>query len=354
MSFPTRIEKTTPEDSANPSAGAGQIRNLKGFVEDILGITDAATYTAAAMSVSTAGKITLVQDILLTGARVNFGSTTGDSGYGIRDNSGTIEIKHSGGSWIESSVPRGYLFGMTLSNGSIDPYNDIDIAAGECASSDALAADRALLSPGAMTKRLDATWSAGTNQGGRSSSVALGNTTYHVFAIRVGTTDDIGFDTNVTANNLVADHDVTHYRRIGSITRTFGYIPGFLQVGDRFTLELPVLDVQVTAPGTSAAYRTLSVAAGVKVLAIVSVSLTGHATAVNRALLTDPDQDDANPTSIGGQVLTAAGAASRDESVCYVYTDTLGRIRSRCVASDGGVILYITTHGWIDTRGRLA
>jgi hypothetical protein len=29
----------------------------------------------------------------------NFGSTTGTSGYGIRDNAGTIEIKNSGGSW---------------------------------------------------------------------------------------------------------------------------------------------------------------------------------------------------------------------------------------------------------------
>src|SRR5262249_16067506 len=29
----------------------------------------------------------------------NFGSTTGSSGYGIRDNSGTIECKNSGGSW---------------------------------------------------------------------------------------------------------------------------------------------------------------------------------------------------------------------------------------------------------------
>ena len=30
---------------------------------------------------------------------INFNSTSGESGYGIRDNSGTIEIKNSGGSW---------------------------------------------------------------------------------------------------------------------------------------------------------------------------------------------------------------------------------------------------------------
>ena len=40
-------------------------------------------------------------DILVRGANkyINFDSDTGDSGYGIRDNAGTIEIKSFGGSW---------------------------------------------------------------------------------------------------------------------------------------------------------------------------------------------------------------------------------------------------------------
>lgn len=39
--------------------------------------------------------------ILLQGLSryINFGSTFGESGYGIRDNAGVIEIKDSGGSW---------------------------------------------------------------------------------------------------------------------------------------------------------------------------------------------------------------------------------------------------------------
>ena len=34
---------------------------------------------------------------------INFGDTDGTSGYGFRDNGGTVEYKNSGGSW--SAVP---------------------------------------------------------------------------------------------------------------------------------------------------------------------------------------------------------------------------------------------------------
>lgn len=43
------------------------------------------------------------KDILVAGINkyINFGSVSGSSGYGIRDNSGQIQIKHSGGSWSD-------------------------------------------------------------------------------------------------------------------------------------------------------------------------------------------------------------------------------------------------------------
>lgn len=39
---------------------------------------------------------------LLSGSSryLNWGSTAGSSGYGLRDNGGTIEVKNSGGNWI--------------------------------------------------------------------------------------------------------------------------------------------------------------------------------------------------------------------------------------------------------------
>lgn len=45
-------------------------------------------------------------DFLVRGANkyINFNSVTGESGYGIRDNNGTIEVKSSGGSWSTIST----------------------------------------------------------------------------------------------------------------------------------------------------------------------------------------------------------------------------------------------------------
>ncbi len=46
-------------------------------------------------------KLSVYGDVLLEGSSryLNFGTTAGTSGYGIRDNAGTIEFKNSGGSW---------------------------------------------------------------------------------------------------------------------------------------------------------------------------------------------------------------------------------------------------------------
>jgi hypothetical protein len=50
------------------------------------------------LDVSGVGRFT--QGLLLDASQyLNFGSTTGSTGYGIRDNSGTIEYKNSGGAW---------------------------------------------------------------------------------------------------------------------------------------------------------------------------------------------------------------------------------------------------------------
>lgn len=40
---------------------------------------------------------------------LNWGSTSGSSGYGLRDNGGTMEYKNSGGSWAALSTPLGWI-----------------------------------------------------------------------------------------------------------------------------------------------------------------------------------------------------------------------------------------------------
>jgi hypothetical protein len=44
--------------------------------------------------------LTIAGDLALQAdGYINFGATTGSTGYGFRDNTGTLEYKNSGGSW---------------------------------------------------------------------------------------------------------------------------------------------------------------------------------------------------------------------------------------------------------------
>lgn len=80
----------------------------------------------------------------------------------------TIGTLDTTGLGLGSTLP-GHLFGLTLSNGT-DATNDIDIAIGQASSNDAAVADRVLMTrSAALTKRLDAAWAVGTNEGGRDT-----------------------------------------------------------------------------------------------------------------------------------------------------------------------------------------
>lgn len=124
----------------------------------------------------------------------------------------TLSVAVGGGVGI--ALPRAYFADLTLSNGT-DTDHDIDITAGQCRDS-ANSANIDITS--ALTKQIDASWVAGTNQGGLSSSLTLSaSTVYYLHAIIVGGSSDVGFDTSDVAANLVTDHSATAYRLIGQV-----------------------------------------------------------------------------------------------------------------------------------------
>ena len=103
---------------------------------------------------------------------------------------------------------RGYAHGLTLANNVADATNDIDIAVGAAASDDATPT---LLRLGAaLTKRLDANWAVGTNQGGLDTG-AVANDTYHVWLIRRPDTGvvDVLFSLSATAPTMPVSHATT-------------------------------------------------------------------------------------------------------------------------------------------------
>jgi hypothetical protein len=91
---------------------------------------------------------------------------------------------------------------ITISNNATDANNDIDFSAGTFQFSDG--SGQALAT--AMTKRLDATWSAGSGNGGLFSGTKAINTWYYPFAIYNPTTgvSDAGFDVSPSGANIPA------------------------------------------------------------------------------------------------------------------------------------------------------
>lgn len=258
--------------------------------------------------------------------------------------------------WMPVVIPlaaksnAGELYGLTLANNAGDATNDIDFAVGTAR--DAL--DTLDLIGTALTKRLDADWAAGTNQGMRYSGAAITNTTYHLFVIGTlqGLTDYFAYAAS-TDPTAVLPTGYVKYRRIGSILREAGAIVGFVQDGDSFQRKTLKVDVAAaTSEGTAAITRTLSVPLGINVMADIQVDVNNGTGTVAAYLLTDLATTDEAPTSALADLnvtLSTFGALRT-----RVRTNTSAQIRSRCSISGVALATSINTRGWVDSRGRNA
>ncbi|MBS4052678.1 MAG: hypothetical protein KGZ69_15980 [Methylomonas sp.] len=271
-----------------------------------------------------------------------------------------------GANWVaviglasNDSLPKGYISGLVISNNSSDAGHDIDISVGECRdSSDA--ANLAITS--VLTKQIDVNWVAGTNAGGFPSSLSLSaNTVYHFFMIRNSSTSvvDAGFDTSLTAANLLTASSYDQYRRIGSvITNGSNTIIAFKTIesaggGLDFLWTDPPLDVDVTNPGTSAVTRTLSVPTGINVVAKMNVICRSAVAANSSVYLSSLDVNDEASSVTAAPLATVthnASAATDVGAQARVRTNTSAQIRSRQSGSTANTGFKIATLGWEDHR----
>lgn len=240
-----------------------------------------------------------------------------------------------------------------------DAANDIDFEGGTCTSEDAAHATRVLMTGGPSTKRLDAAWVVGTGQGGLDTG-AVGNGTYHVFAIKrmdTGVVDRL-FSLSATAPTLPANY--TKQRRLGSILRLAGANLAFVQYTDEFWLSTPVLDVNATNPGTAAVTRALTVPSGYRVKAYLNTfANSAVGVQVVAFLVSSLDLPDVAPSitvaplgSVLVGVTSPVGGIGQIGGQMQVWTDTSAQVRSRATASGGGEVYRVVTLGWMDRRGR--
>lgn len=195
------------------------------------------------------------------------------------DVSGYVELRYNGTNFLLSPLSSAlnitatnkgltYLNNpITIANNATDANNDIDFTAGNFEFSDK--SNNAVLL--AMTKRLDASWTAGTNQGGLDTGSKANNTWYHCYAIHNPTSgvSDAIFSVNATTPTLPSGY--TKYKYLGSVlTNVSGNIDPFIQKGNYFEWKDAFLDQAGTLAGTI--IHPISVP---PVIVLANISMTG-------------------------------------------------------------------------------
>lgn len=253
----------------------------------------------------------------------------------------------------------GHLFGLTGSQNGTDANNDMDFAAGEAASASASPIIMALAS--AITKRSDAVWAVGTNNGAMDTGTKPTSAWIYWYLIKRPDTGvvDVCCSASPTApsigTNIPAAY--TKYRRIRcSKTDGSGNIVADSQRGDEILWSATVRE-NGGAPyssGTSGALVTLAgVPSGFYVDALMNATFSSS-TDTNGALVNSPDEAD-QATGLGGAGTNVgnmqnAGGGEYASAPLRIRTNTSGQVRHKAGAAGS---LYIFTRGYIDTRGRI-
>ncbi|WP_222031632.1 hypothetical protein [Rhizobium leguminosarum] len=250
---------------------------------------------------------------------------------------------------VSSIIFKGLLWGLTLSNNVTDAANDIDIAVGVAASDASI--PHVLELGSALTKRLDAAWAVGTNQGGLDTG-SIANTTYHIWLIQRSDTGvvDALFSTSATSPTMPTNYD--RKRRIGAILREAGAIAAFKQHGDFFEWTVPAIDVTTVTNGVST-LRTLRVPIGSVVRGSYTVRIANTAGAISGVNHWDPALGSTLPHSAIGYAHMFVNTAVSQAFATHLetMTNTSGQIYNR--ANGAALTSYeLMTEGFWDTRGK--
>lgn len=233
--------------------------------------------------------------------------------------------------------PPGHLHGLTLVRTADDR---IQIQPGSCRDSED-GANLELASP--LTKQIDTgSWAVGNDAGGLGSPVQA-NVWYHVFVIADDEgTIDAGYDTSVTATNLLGQSGYSHYRRVGSV-RTDGSsgIRAFYQIGDTFLWDNPPIDLASgSSPGTNRLETVASIPPDVRTQWLWS-GVYGEGFSTPRELtVSAPDV-----ASFTGGPATL----SRSRLSGRTWTNSSQQVRFR--ENTGAAGYSFATLGWVDSRG---
>ena len=245
---------------------------------------------------------------------------------------------------------------IIISNNATDTNNDIDFTAGIFNFSDG--SGQAVAT--ALTKRLDASWVVGTNQGGLDTGSKANSTWYHCYAIYNPTSliSDFLFSTGATTPTSLPS-GYTKYKRVGSIvTNGGGNILAFTQNDKTFTFStIPIRDINsVAQTNNTETLRTLTCPLGIQtqVLSKLNISNTTTDSGTRNFKHYSPS---ITTTTLNDYDFTAfwtydatSGQVYNNSSILPIYTNTASQIKTNAKAANGAAsaTIDLVTYGWID------
>jgi hypothetical protein len=257
---------------------------------------------------------------------------------GINEADGLLYMRDASGNAMPvlMGIP-GMLYGGNTGNNGGSPTSSIDIAPAVVAAD--LAPYPTMILSSTLTKNVTVNWVVGTNQGGLDTG-SVGNNTYHLFLIRrpdTGVVDAL-FSLSPTSPSMPPNY--TQKRRIASIVRKAAANLLYNQNGDEFLLSGGIgEDISGSSASTSGTLFTMTAPTGIKVILYVWGNL-GSGT--DNFIWTSPDQSATVPVGDIG-IFTGGSQAS-------VRTNTSAQIRATSRIGTG--LIFASSFGWLDTRGR--
>ena len=231
---------------------------------------------------------------------------------------------------------------ITITNNATDANNDIDFSNGNFIFDDF--SGQAYVP--AMTKRLDANWTAGTNQGGLDTGTKTANTFYHCFAIYNSTTHASDFLFSASPTSPTLPSGFTKKRKIASLRtnvsnniRNGNYV--FFSNCYSFEYQTKILFFQDTTSTTGTIVDT-ECPAFVTAEIIANQSSSGGDCST---LITSLDLNDEAPVHASYASISSA-ANYNGATTLFVRTNSLGEIRKRSSSVSG--TLSLRTKGWTE------
>ena len=238
---------------------------------------------------------------------------------------------------------------ITISNNATDANNDIDFSAGNFQFSDG---SGQAVATAIMTKRLDATWSAGTNQGGLLNGTAVPkaiNSTYHCYKIYNPTTgvEDSAFLLGVAGTapdpTSVLPSGFTKFEYRGSIeTDLSGNIRGFTQNRNYFSFNTPIESFRdQNQVGGTETPRTINTPKGIVVKANVVFNGQVSGSGSSGVKMYDANKTQNTISNKDYQLYVAFGITIGASEV-NVLTNISSQVKTNAITLTGSPVLIIS------------